>query len=120
MTALDEKFVPLALKLVTKFGITATLFTYSGGYTPSSGSNARTETPTSVTATPPQKVRQELASKEIKVSDSFTYLAASGLTVTPARDSKITLSGQKWHVVRVDPLISGDSTAAYRLFLRGE
>jgi len=121
MTAFDDIFVPLASDEIADAGISATLFTYTASYDRTTGTNTRTETSTSVVVLPPSRTSLRFVDGDVvKVGDAQTLLASQGLSVTPKRGSKLTVSGQTWEIVRVDPLISGESTAAWKLFLRGE
>lgn len=119
-TALDNVFVPMAKKLIAQFGTSATLRRESRTYVVATGKNTTTNTDTSVTISPPQRYnRRRHPDTLIEDGDMMTYLAASGLSITPSpKTDKVIYASTEWQIVQIWPLISGDQTAAYLLQLR--
>ena len=129
MALLDSAFRDLAKTLLTVMGVSATLKRVTPGtYSPISGeSGTPTETEYSVKASPPEGYSKDLidwtaASGRFDVilrDDLKTYIAAKGLTVVPTPSTDyLTISGNKYRVVKSNLVWSGDQVALYEVQLR--
>ncbi|MBW7990040.1 MAG: hypothetical protein FVQ84_08505 [Planctomycetes bacterium] len=121
MTALDDKLVPAALALITKFGISANITTITGNtYDPTTSSTAvGTPVVNAVTITPLVPAANKFIDGDlVKVGDVESFIAGIGLGFTPIPGLLVEVGSDDWKIVRVDTLSSGDSVAAYQMFLR--
>lgn len=115
-----DNFAPdLADKLINRFGTTATFILPSvENFDEIEGESIdRTVTNTSATITPPLKYKKQIENEDILLKDSSISYFKGSETFTPKVGMRFTLSGVEWSIVRVDPLISGAKTAAYRLWV---
>lgn len=120
-TQFDATMVPLATKMLAKFGTTATFYVpTSSTYDPTTG--AETEagvTATSWLSTPPMPVGHRLLQREVvKQGDMVVYIAAESITFTPALGMRVGLAARSWRIVELLTYYSGDSIAIYELVLR--
>lgn len=70
-----------------------------------------------IVITPPQRYKKDFFDGDVKLAEVSYSFIKGNVAFTPTRGMRVTVSGRNWAVVRVDPLISGVQTAAYRLFL---
>jgi hypothetical protein len=123
MTAFDDKFVPLATKLLAKFGIDATITVENTGdtYDPTTGTytSAGADATHVIKVTPPYPYRNYLEASDISRHNRLTaYFAAENLPFDPLVDRwKMTLDGKTYENMEINPLQSGDKIAAYELIL---
>lgn len=119
-TALDTTLGAAALSVIAKVGITATwTVPTSSTYSGATGTNAVTTTTHTVKISPPLEYEDSQIDGElVRVGDAAVFVAGSGLAFTPTPNQSVTISGQKWTVVRVSILRSGDLVAAYKAQLR--
>lgn len=123
MTQFDDKFLPLAKRLVDKFG---KVVTYEerpdpSSYDPTTGGVDETiALPTySVKIAPPDQYKDFFIDGEIiEVGDTKTIIAAQGLEFTPTKGSAFFIDNTVWRIVNIGPLYSGELIAAYVLQLR--
>jgi hypothetical protein len=54
----------------------------------------------------------------IQEGDLTTMISGEALTFVPTSNDFVVYLGTVWQIVRVMPIVSGDSTAAYSLQLR--
>lgn len=125
-TALDSRLVPKVLRIVNKYGATATLTQHeSTGYNPDVATQpAATEddpAPESIKCVPPEITRtlgDELASVNTRLR---SYIAASGLTQTPtAGKTLLTIGSNVYRITEVNPVYTGDQIALWELFLASQ
>lgn len=120
-TALDKKFVPLALRLINSRGAEA-VFHETSGDTFDPGTNERiVGTTVSYTrkVVPPFPFREQLVDGDnIRRSDAQTYVAASGLQFTLSTRLTMTIGGKTWKIEKIEPIYSGELVALYRIHLR--
>lgn len=121
-TAFDETFVPLALRLVAKFGVDM-LFTINeavdGGYDRTTGDVTPTDVAYTRKASPPAPINKKYVNGDtIRESDMEIWVAASGIEFTPVVGMLVTHVGQAYRATVADPFFSGDSIAAYRIIVR--
>ena len=118
-TELDITIPAVTLKLINRFGATASLIepkdeVYDSVEGETTGGTTTLHT---TKATPPRhKGRLE---DGVMVNRLQTLIAASGLTVEPVAEWVLTLGTSSYKIVGIDPINSGDLTAAYRLWLEG-
>lgn len=123
VTPLDEKLVPKALALIEKFGTNAT-FHIPANDPPTFDADTNTTAEGAITdhvrkISPPDPYTKEwIDGKLIVLGDARCYVAASGIPFTPNEGQKLTYGGDKWQIIKSDPLVSGDLTAAYELRIR--
>lgn len=119
MTALDDKLVPVAKDLIARFGTAATVDVIARVYDPETRSTTDTTTSYGVLMTPPAPYSRRLIDGDsILSSDAQSFLAADGLSFTPATDQRVTVGGGKWTVTGVREHRTGDKVAVYELQLR--
>jgi len=120
-TALDAELVPLALALVTEFGLNAEFevmlvsqYDAESGGTIETGPVTRTKK-----VSPPSPFEQRfIDGVAIRQDDLEVYLPGSGLEFTPAVDMTVRIGRVAYRVVTVGPIHSGELVAVYRLQLR--
>lgn len=120
-TALDTALTRAALDILDDVGISATWSVPSGmTYSTATGSHVPTTTVIyAVTVSPPLEYREgQIDGELVRVGDASIYIAASGIGFTPEAQQFVTISGQKWTVVRVVVLRSGEQVAAYKAQIR--
>ena len=119
MTQFDDIFVPLAERLIDNtFGFDAIHQRPSRTYDPATGKNTETLTSTTVKITPPAPYQERrIDNTLIKIGDQWIQMSsASG--VVPENTDLFVIGGSTWQVVRIDPIVSGEQTAAYTIQLR--
>jgi hypothetical protein len=122
-TPLDAKLVPVALKLIEKFGTNVT-FHIPANDPPTFNPATNTAATGAITdvvrkMSPPDPYTKEwIDGKLIVLGDARSFIAASGITFTPNEGQQLTYLGVKWLILKSDPLISGDEVAAYELRIR--
>lgn len=113
MTALDEKFRPLATRLIAKFGSAITYTTVTAGtYSTSTSEVTNTEASVSTYATIAAADETSFKGGTILTGDKKFTIPAEALTAPKAGD-KITLSGIIHAVIDVREIWSGEQIAAY-------
>ncbi len=121
-TRLDAKFVPLVLSKLETFGKDAVFTVYpSAGYDPTTGKlTPGTGTPYTVKIIPPYPYEHGYRGPDvIQAGDMQTGIAASGLAFTPKPDAMtVTIDGQVYRIVSVEPIYSGEQVCLYLLQLR--
>lgn len=118
-TAFDTRFRALARKLIDgTFGTSATLRTFAESYDVATGKNTRTATDRAVTISPPAPVAESRISGVVEAGDAECYVAALSLSVRPSTEDVLESDAREWQVVQVNPVVSGDEKAAYRLVIR--
>lgn len=113
MTALDQKFRPLATRLIAKLGaaITYTVVT-AGTYNEATGEVLNTETSVSTYATIAAADAASFEGGTILAGDKKFTIPAEALTAPKAGD-KITIGGVIHKVIDVREIWSGEQIAAY-------
>lgn len=122
MTAFDDNIVATTLRLVAKFGAPYTVTEHSSfSYDASSGAGLRVGiAPATITMVPPFPYEHNLIDHDlIQSGDARTWVAASGLTITPRTGMKVTIDTEEWRVISVVKVRSGTSVVLYELQLRG-
>jgi len=121
VTVLDDKLVPKAKELLTKFGRTVTYRTNAATFDPvNSTLTGGSITNTSVLIVPPFPFERRLIDNDKVVEgDMLTYIAAKDSPVTPALEGILIDGAQEWRVVSVDTIYTGDELALWKLQLRG-
>jgi len=122
MTRLDDKFLPLAKRLIDTFGKVVTLTTepQGGNYNPKLGTTDKiVGSAFSVKIIPPDKYQRTYIEGDlIENGDLVTGMAAQGAPVTPTKGMQIDLDGSPWRIERVRPIYSGELIAMWELQLR--
>lgn len=119
MTQFDDIFVPLAAQLIDgTFGFDVTHRRVKRVYNAATGKNVETNTDTTISVTPPSPYEnRQIDGTLIQIGDQWIMMSsASG--IVPTLTDFFLISGGTWQVVRVDPIVSGEQTPAYRIQLR--
>ena len=121
-TSLDTKLVPVVKGLLDRFGATVEYTqntATASDYDPSTGMVSESSTVRTVKIIPPERYSLFLeGANAVRVGDLRTGIAADGLGFTPETDDTLVYNGDKFTVVRVEPVATGDSIALYNLQLR--
>lgn len=116
---LDRSIPPVVFALIARFGTAATLLTHEAvNYLEGSRGVDGSETSTAVVVTPPVPLREEFNGADSATTSSVeTWLAASGLAVTPRPGDHVSFiaQGKNMTIEVVEAYYSGDALAAYRL-----
>ena len=120
-TALDTKLVAAVLSLIDTFGTNMDFeIPASQHYILEEQRNVK-KTPSTVTrkASPPLQYESKYITQGVvRQDDTQIFIAASGLTFTPAEGLKVTHASIVWNMVAANPLYSGDDIAAWHCQLR--
>lgn len=113
MTALDQKFRPLATRLIAKYGAAITYTTVTvGTYNTSTGETTNTESAVSTYATIAAADATSFEGGTILAGDKKFTIPAEALTAPKAGD-KITLGGIIHAVIDVREIWAGEQMAEY-------
>lgn len=120
MTALDNKFRPLATKLIAKYGKSVTHTSVSAGtYNTATGEAANTDSASTIKSIIEDygslKDSSGFESGHILAGDKKFTIAAQSFTTAPKEADKITVDGVVYSVVRVIETWSGEQIAAYEI-----
>lgn len=120
MTVLDDRLVPKTKEILDRLGKSMDLAVKDEGTYNANGSvTGQTESTQTVTASPPIEYTSRLIDGDvIKLGDVQVFVAALGLTLTPAEKMKVTFDGEDWRAVTVKKIYSGDLIALWELQLR--
>ena len=120
MARLDALFPGLAARLIDQFGATASLETVTKSDDLATGKVTESVSARSVKITPPEPFTVGLIDGTlVEAGDMTTLVAAQALTAAPAANrDRLVFASERWQVVAVAPIYSGDAAAAYRLQLR--
>jgi len=121
-TSLDKKFLPMALRLVTKYGKLVQFDTYPDEvYTPSTGENVPGDSVVFYKKIiPPYGYEQKYVNGDsVQAGDMQTGIAASGLEFVPQPSlTKVTIDTKQWNIINMMPIYSGEQICMYLLQLR--
>lgn len=110
---LDATFRPLATKLLTKLGRTATYIKVTEGtYDPTTGIITNTEASSAIHTYQSSPNDSQLASGQYLSSNAIFLLSAEELGFVPSANDKIT-AGTTWTIDRVRKHSSGQYDALY-------
>lgn len=115
-----DTFAPdLAIELIDEFGTAGKITVPAdAGFDVAEGEACElAPSEVNVVITPPQRYKKDFFDGDVKLADVSYSFIKGNVTFTPKRGMRVTVSGRNWSTVRVDPLISGVQTAAYRIFL---
>lgn len=120
MATLDALFPGLAARLIDRFGATAMLETVSKSDDLVSGNVTESVSSVELKITPPEPFTIGLIDGTlVEAGDMTTLVAAKNLSVAPvANRDRLVFAGERWQIVAIDPIYSGDEATAYRLQLR--
>jgi len=119
MTSLDQVFVPLATNLLNQHGSAATYRKVTRVFDTATRTNTETNSDTAIKMKPPEPYSvNRINDTTVKEGDLTTMISGEALTFVPSSHDFIVFLGTVWQIVRVMPIVSGDSTAAYTLQLR--
>jgi hypothetical protein len=128
VTELDDEMVPLALELVTEFGMSVQFEVLTTqDYSAAQGHTVEVPTWVTATITPPDDVHVMMIDGDlIQEGDQIAYIAASGLAFTPVLNQLVDMnsaSGDEdlqdlWTVVQVGQIRPGQQTALWKLVMR--
>lgn len=118
-TAFDNIFVPLATQLVDQtFGFNATHRRIVRSYDASTGKNSESVTDTTVKITPPSPFTQRQINDTTILQGDQQVIMSSASGIVPNDNDKFVIGGNVWKVVAVNPIVSGELSAAYTVQLR--
>lgn len=118
-TAFDNIFVPLAEQLVDNtFGFDATHRRVTRSYDVTTGKNTVSNADTTVKITPPAPFEQRRIDGTLIQLGDQQIIMSSASGVVPKTTDLFVIGGVIWQVVRIEPIVSGELTAAYSLQLR--
>lgn len=119
MTALDDRLGPKALALILKYGKTATVEVASQSYALTTGGTTSTPTTYTVKISPPESYEVTLDNANtVQVGDMKCLIAALNLAFTPKIGMDIIFDTQRWKVISVEPIYSGDLVVVWVFQLR--
>ena len=121
MTVLDDRLVPKTKEILHRLGksMDLSVVTTPGTYNDDGSITGEVEATQTVTGSPPIEYSSRLIDGDvIKLGDVQVFLAALGLTLTPAESMKVTFDGEDWKAVTVKKIYSGDLIALWELQLR--
>jgi len=118
MTTLDDTFLPLTANLISSFGKSLTFVVATDSYDPATGSNTVSESTSVVKGVLSAYSSRFIDGDLIQNGDLKALIAAQGLTFTPTVGQRVEFNSQKWRIVAIASLYSGDEIAGYRLQLR--
>ena len=115
------KSAATALRLITKFGQTATILRTeikepSKPWDPSSGETVVTEYPVQAVVT--EFAQRLIDGVNVKYGDKLVLVAASGLAVIPTPNDAISVGGQTYSVVGVSVVSPGGTALVYNVQAR--
>lgn len=118
--ALADTFAPeLAIQMINLFGVEAFFILGTPAFDElhSVGSlHATHSTPAIVS--PPVKYKKDLLETDVQFRNSSIVYMKGNEPFEPKQGRQFVLSNVFWTILRVDPLISGNITAAYRLTVK--
>lgn len=127
---LDSIMRPVAERLIESFGGAITYIQTAETYDAATGKTTTTETTYSVISTPPVPLSKRLASGQdyravygevfdtVQAGDLITTIKALNLPFVPVIGDQILFNNERWQIVRIDPLYSGELAAAYTIQIR--
>ena len=127
VTSLDKTMVPLALKLLTKFGKPMLMTNNSGGtYDPTTSSVTNTNPPTQTVYGLPEEYAESIRflGEKMKVpsaigeNDKKVTIASSGLAFVPAIGYTLQIDSDSFNIVGVGIIWSGTLPAVYVIHIR--
>lgn len=118
MTVLDAKLAAKVVSILATYGTTATLSLIDRTFNKVSSTASTSTTTSSVKASPPAHLREGYRpGTTTPIVTLETYIASTGLARAPRTADTVTIYGIEYPIVMVEPIMSGDSAAAYRLEL---
>ncbi|TFH65751.1 MAG: hypothetical protein E4G91_01340 [Candidatus Zixiibacteriota bacterium] len=123
MTKFDDIFVPLGKSLVDGlFGLNATHRRVTRAFDAVTGKNVTSNSDTAIKVSPPAGVSvalqyTRLPDSVIKSGDQFVYIS-SAAGIVPQSGDFFIIRGETWQVVEIQPIVSGELTAATVVVLR--
>lgn len=123
MSALDDKMVPTAFRLLEKYGKPAVLTLNVDTYDPSTGvtTSAAGDPPSlAIKVSPPAPLNEGFRpSSTLLESDTNVFVSAQACDdVVPVVGMTLTLASVAYKLCAVDPVYSGEEIAVYSLWLR--
>lgn len=120
---LDKTARASSKRLIDKLGKALTVVREEQTYDPSTGQTTTTETTVSVNATPPKDyTTARIDGTLIEQGDTVIQIAAKGLDLgtpdAPQDTDKVDIDGNRWGIVQIGRVYSGDQIALYTLHLR--
>lgn len=120
-TALDKVLVPATLDIIKRVGRNMNFtFPRATSYDPATGEGFESIVKTlTVKASPPIDFQQQYVNGDsVRRGDVRIFLAAKGLAFIPIIDMLVEFDSEKFKVISVLPLHSGEQVAAYELQCR--
>lgn len=118
-TAFDNIFVPLAEQLIDKtFGFAVTHRREARTYDPVTGKNTTSNTDTPILITPPAPYALRRINNTTVIEGDQWAKMSSASGIVPASGDKFVIGSVVWQVIRVEPIVSGELTAAYTVQMR--
>ena len=119
VSAFETKLNAKALAIIQKLGIDTVFTVKAQVYDESTGITAEVETDHTVKSSPPLRYKDYLVDGDhILSTDTFVYVAGTGIPFTPVAGVGVNIGGRDLTVIDVMELRAGTSVAAYKLKLR--
>jgi hypothetical protein len=118
-TIFDDKFLAVAVNIIEKFGVTATLKQKSdAAYDPILGVVTDSSVDNIITSSPPIAFKKEAVDGVLVQANDFkAYVYRGAITDVDAVD-EISINGVEASVIGVDPIYSGEEVAVWSLHCR--
>jgi len=105
--------------LLNQFGSAATYRKITRKFNTVTRSNTQSNSDTAIKMKPPEPYNvNRINDTTVKEGDLTTMISGEALSFVPSSNDFVVFLGTVWQIVRVSPIVSGDSTAAYELQLR--
>lgn len=105
----------VATDLLSQFGQTVTVRTYTENYDPVTGKNTRTPHDSTTMGVFDNFSWEYMQTHEVKTGDRNLYIDDS---VTPELSAKIVVGTEEWSIANIEPVKPGGDVVLYQLQLR--
>lgn len=118
--ALGDTFAPaLAIQMIDLFGVEASFILGTPAFDElNSVGSVHAAQPVVVTVSPPVKYKKDFLEADVQFRNSSIVYMKGNESFEPKQGRQFILSSVLWTILRVDPLVSGSVTAAYRLTVK--
>jgi hypothetical protein len=117
MTTLDDRFRPMAARMIAQYGKAMTLkVTTEGAYDPATATASQSVASTSIKGVVDAPARADFEAGLAKAGDRVVYVAAQD--ANPSLGDVLSMDGDDWTVVSVRSTFSGEQTALHALIVR--
>lgn len=124
-TPLDIKVIPKLQKIIKKYGVQAIFYIpvhLIGGpdYTTGDPQVSTPEAQSLVKVSPPGPWEMSMLSNTVVIDSKISTILPNWepVTITPFLHQQLLIAGQRYTIVQIEPLVSGDKIAAWALGLQ--